>query len=82
MQGHPVFSEDMKLFTNASGCVFGHLWMFPPCILPWDGLNINAKEIFAIWIAVATWEEFLRNKQIIMFSENKNTVKMWYQGCT
>ena len=77
MQGEPIPSEDIELFTDASGlglgCVFGHQWAFAPWTPPWDGLNINVKEIFAVWVAVA--------KQIIIYSDNMDTVKVWYQGC-
>ena len=46
------------------------------------GWHINAKELFAVWVAVRIWGSQWVNKQIVIFTDNEDTVKVWYKGST
>ncbi len=46
------------------------------------GYHINVKELFAVWVAVRVWGSRWCDKQIVLFSDNQDTVDIWYKGST
>ena len=84
-QSHPVTSDAMLLFTDASGvhgfgAVYGCHWFactWPTAMLPY---HINFKELFAIVAAVFTWGNRWTNKQIIINTDNLTLTNIWKTG--
>ena len=79
-----VSSVSLNLFTDASnlgiGGTLGNKWF--SCEWPAGFLqfHINFKEVFAIYVAIATWATHLRNKQIVVFCDNLAIVSVWKSG--
>ena len=82
-------SETLALYTDASdlgfGGVFGHRWFSGSWGAEWrpPQTHINARELFAVWVAVATWGHSMINTEITIFSDNRSVVDSWCSGvCT
>ena len=83
----PVTSVDLQLSTDASdlgfGCVYGSHWLFSPWHPDWvpsPTCHINVRELFAVWAAVFTWGEEWANKEVVVFTDNKAVVDIWFTG--
>ena len=84
LQDPPISSDDLRLFTDASdlgyGCVFENRWIFGQWQAPWRDLDINVRELFAVWVAIHTWGDNWANKQIIMFTDSSVAKDIWKKG--
>ena len=78
LQDDPVSSDDIHLFTDASGLgiggVFGRRWFAIPLTsfhnISWfpdvtDTLDINFWELLVLLVAFFTWSSQFRNRQVI-----------------
>ena len=77
-----VSSEDVQLFTDASGmafgCYFEGRWMFSGWPVDWLAneitKDITILEIFPILVSVVVWGNELKNKKILFRSDNQSVV--------
>ena len=83
----PITSIELQLSTDASdlglGCVYGTHWVFSPWHPDWapsSRCHINVRELFAVWAAVYTWGEEWANKEVVIFSDNRAVVDIWFTG--
>ena len=86
----PVSNIDLHLFTDASshgiGGWFRDSWFsFPlsrfsalPC-KP-DSFNITFWELFALVVAVFTWSDRLRGREVVLNTDNEALVFVWSNG--
>lgn len=79
-----ISSDTLQLFTDASnlgmGGVFNNRWFSRKWPASFSVFDINFKEIFAIFAAIATWAKLLKNKQILVYCDNLNIVTVWKTG--
>ena len=77
-------SPDMELYTDASdigfGCVYGREWAYGVWPEGWKGLSINAREGFAIWVAVKLWGQEWRDGQIVIHTDSQVMTEVWKKG--
>ena len=84
----PVSSDNISLFTDASGlglgATYGRRWLYADWSkVSWvspDQTHINTRELFAIWVAVRTWGHHWSDSQIIIHTDNEATVNVWKTG--
>lgn len=80
----PVTSEDLQFYTDASGvglgAVFGERWFSLPWPPAWLSFHINVRELFAIWAAVHTWGDRLRDTQIEIYTDSLSMTQVWITG--
>ena len=93
LQDHPVSSDDIFLYTDASalgiGGVFGRQWFAAPLSdfhgISWfpdptESFDINFWELLALLAAFFVWSESFRNKQVIIYTDNMPLVYVWSRG--
>ena len=87
IQDPPVSAYKIALFSDASGigfgAYFGKKWLYsswPDNLKDMKEFDIQVKELFAIVAAIFTWGESLSNKQIILYSDNLDIVRIWHTG--
>ena len=84
IQAPPVSSIELLFSTDASdlglGCRFGNHWICQGWQQGWGEQHINIRELFAIWVAIHTWGEDLRNMQIQIFTDSLSMVQVWSTG--
>ena len=93
IQDHPISSNDLHLFTDASilgiGGVFGDHWFSIPISafhhIPWfpqvdEVFDINFWELLALFVAFLTWEHLFRNIQVTIHTDNEPLVYVWSRG--
>ena len=66
IQEHPVSSHDS--------------WVMSEWEAEWGAQHINIRELFAIWVAVVTWGDQLRNLQIQILTDSLSMVQVWSTG--
>ena len=80
----PISSDEILLFTDASnmgyGCVYGNKWCYGPWQDTWADEDIYIKEFFAIWVAVFTWGDLWKDKQILIMTDNIAARDIWAKG--
>ena len=83
IQGLPISSQQMELYTDASGEGLGGfydgLWFSTP-IIQARSYNIAYLELLAIVIAVFCWGHKWTNKQIVLGTDNEAIVHVWCKG--
>jgi len=85
-QHNPVSSCELNLFTDASfkgfGAYFDGEWISSSWQSTIDTklFHIGVLELFAVYCAIVTWSEQLRDRQIVIFSDNEANVKIWETG--
>ena len=47
-----------------------------------EGGEINIKELLAAMAAIFTWSNLLKNKNVVLFSDNLDIVQIWTSGST
>ena len=84
IQEHPVSSNVLRFWTDASdrgfGCLFRDSWVMSEWEAEWGAQHINIRELFAIWVAVVTWGDQLRNLQIQILTDSLSMVQVWSTG--
>ena len=84
----PVSASSLALYTDASdlGCggTFGRHWFSVPWREGWlpGQCHINAREMFAVWVALCLWGKSLHGREIVMFTDNQSVVDVWKSGVT
>ena len=80
----PVSSRTLRFFTDASdrgfGCVFGDHWLLSVWRHGWGEFHINIRELFAIWVAIHTWGDALRDTQLVIFTDSLAMTMVWSSG--
>ena len=80
----PVSSVDLQFFTDASdlglGAVFGPRWVALPWPHSWITFHINIRELFAIWVAIHTWGDMLRDTQVNIYTDSLSMTQVWKKG--
>ena len=83
----PVTQVELQLSTDASdlgfGCVYGNHWLYASWVPEWapsKECHINVRELFAVWAAVYTWGEEWANREVVIFSDNKAVIDVWFTG--
>ena len=86
LQGEPVSSDELELYTDASGlgfgCVYGNKWALGEWVDPWKGYPIFVREFFAIWIAIHTWGDAWVDKQVVVHTDSAPARDIWLKGST
>ena len=84
MPGRVRSSPDMDLYTDASdlgfGCVFGGRWTYGSWNREWKSKSINAREAFAIWVAVYLWGREWRDGQVVIHTDSEVNTRVWKTG--
>ena len=79
-----VTSTDLSLASDASsfgiGAVCGTAWLSAPLPQAVAQLHINILELFAVFVAVATWGRQWVNKRVLFFSDNMCVVQVASAG--
>ena len=82
----PDSGNKVKLFTDASSIGLGGFFQEHWFSLPWpishQDLHINIKELLAAMAAIFTWSNLLKNKNVVLFSDNLDIVQIWTSGST
>ena len=80
----PLSSDSINLYTDASfkglgGFFQGHWFSFPftPFYDNNDNLDIAFLELLAVFVIVSTWCHLLKQKQIVIFTDNEAIVTIW-----
>ena len=83
----PITQVELQLSTDASnlgfGCVYGNHWLYASWVPEWapsKECHINVRELFAVWAAVYTWGEEWANREVVIFSDNKAVIDIWFTG--
>ena len=80
----PISSPDLELYTDASdlglGCVYQNFWIVAPWPPAWADTSINAREAFAIWVAVRVWGKGWFNSQIVVHTDSEVNTVTWKTG--
>ena len=81
----PCAASELELATDAClnfGCggTFGSHWFYGSWPHAWKELDIAPKELFAILVAVYLWKDDLRNKQVILHTDNMACYQVWRSG--
>ena len=83
-QSNPTPAKDLFLFTDASGKglggIFQNSWFSAPWPHSYSDTDINFREMFAVYVAISLWGARLRDKQIIVYCDNKDVVTIWSTG--
>ena len=84
-QEPPVSARSLHLFTDAAaslgfGAVFGPHWFSCPWPEVQHTYHISFLELFAVVAATFTWVDQLRNKQIVIHTDNIAIVYVWKHG--
>ena len=83
-QDRPVSSLELNLFTDASfkgfGAYFDGEWLSSSWQCDISPFHIGVLELFAVYCAIVAWRDQLRNRQIVIFSDNEGNVKVWETG--
>ena len=84
IQNMPESSEEMMLFTDASfkglGAYFDGKWFSSPWVSDVSSYHIGVLELFAVYVAIVSWDDSLRNRHILIFSDNEAIVNVWKTG--
>ena len=84
IQQHPISSNNLRLWTDASdlgfGCLFRDSWVMSEWKHGWGAHHINIRELFAIWVAILTWGDQLRNLQILILTDSLSMTQVWSTG--
>ena len=84
IQSKPVSSDSLNLFTDASGLGFGAVfrskWFSVGWPASYNEQHINFKELFALVAAIFTWGSHLRNKQVVIHTDNLPITQIWHTG--
>ena len=80
----PKSSNDLRLYTDASdlgfGCVFGQQWAYDGWHEGWGLTSINAREAFAIWVAVRLWGDMWCNTHVVIYTDSEVNTLVWKTG--
>ena len=83
-QSQSVTSEQLDFFTDASfsgiGGYFNGRWFSSPWIFGRCGHHIGVLELFGVFVAVKIWGPLLRNRQIVVYTDNESIVSIWESG--
>ena len=87
IQTPPVSAYKIALFSNASGIgfgtYFGKKWLYsswPDNLKDMKEFYTQFKELFVIVAAIFTLGDLLSNKQIILYSDDLDIVRIWHTG--
>jgi len=76
-----VTASALELFTDTSGVGCGGFFRGAWFSMAWpsDTItdNISVLELFAVCVAVLVWRHELRNKHIVIHSDNEAVVHVW-----
>ena len=74
----------LRLFTDASNLGLGGYFRSNWFSLAWPishaNLHINIKELLAVMAATFTWAHLLKNKKVVVFTDNLDIVQIWLTG--
>ena len=82
----PIPAEKISLYTDASslgfGAYYGTHWFSQAWPKKYQAphIDISYRELFAVTTAVFTWVALLRNKHVILYSDNMAVVRAWHSG--
>ena len=83
-QDMPMSSLELNLFTDASfkgfGAYFNGEWLSSSWQFDTSSFHIGVLELFAVYCAIVAWGKQLRDRQIVIFSDNEANVKIWETG--
>lgn len=83
-QAPRISASSLELFSDASGLgcggYFRGSWFSTPWPTDVDLTNITVLEGFAVYAAVYVWKADLKNRQIVVFSDNEALVRVWASG--
>lgn len=84
IQHPPISSSDLNLFTDASfkgfGAYFNGSWISSPWLFQVSCHHIATLELFAVYAALFIWSDRLRDRQIVIYSDNIAIVQVWESG--
>ena len=84
IQEHPLSSHQLCFWTDASDLGFGALfrdsWIMSQWKEGWGAHHINIRELFAIWVAIFTWGDQLKNLQILILTDSLSMAQVWSTG--
>ena len=64
------------------GGVFGHKWFSVQWPEGFEKWHINILEMIAVTTGVLTWFKRDYNKKVLIYSDNKTIVDIWFSGST
>ena len=73
------YSDASAKVTLGFGAIFNSKWIYgqwEPGFIKQCNPSIEYLELFALTVAVLTWEEYLENDRIILFWDNASVVEM------
>ena len=77
---------DIQIFTDASnlgmGGVCNRMWFSTAWPKKYKDKHINILELFGVAAAICTWLEDKNNINVLIYTDNKNIVDIWYSGST
>ena len=82
----PHSRRKISLYTDASslgfGAYYGTHWFSQAWPKKYQAphIDISYRELFAVTTAVFTWVALLRNKHVILYSDNMAVVRAWHSG--
>ena len=75
-----------QVFTDASGLGMGGVcngsWFSVPWLPQYRNKHINILELFGVATAIVTWFQNHNNVKILIYTDNKTIVDIWYTGST
>ena len=82
-----IRSSDIKLFTDAAktiglGAIYGNAWIQAKWPKDFVDLDIDFKELFAIFAAVITWGKQWAGRRVVVVTDNKPITQIWDSGST
>ena len=76
--------KKVYLFTDASsvglGGFLGSSWFSSKWPQSHKDYHINIKELLAVLAAVFSWSKSLKNKHVVLFTDNLDIVQIWTSG--
>ena len=86
LRSHCIAPTDEDVYSDASGswgygAIWRSSWLQCPWGDVWEGMNIAAKELLPIVLAVGIWGEDWRHRHIQVFCDNGAIVEV-FKSCT
>ena len=75
-----ILPSTLKIYTDASGIGYGGYcntqWFAGLWPKNWYNVNIHVKEIFPIFILISMFEDYFKNKKLLLFCDNQAVVEI------
>ena len=81
-QAHFHFQMSTDASNLGMGGFFSGKWYSAAWPQKFQGFHINILELFSVATAILTWLRHVQDKTVLIFTDNKTIVDIWYTGST